>query len=866
MTGTLGTAWTYTNTSSLTIPFTALTGVTKLRARSSYSTVVANNSACSTYSYGETEDYFVNISMAVPCTGAPNPGNTLASANPACTGQTINFSLQYPTTGIGVTYQWNSNLNGPIAGATNSTYSMTYSGYDEIYCDVTCIYSGLTTSSNFIAVNQKPWYNCYCTPSYTSGTLGCFYGVINNVTLNTLNHNPACLNASPYTFQNTPTGSATTTLIPGQTYTLSVTSGYYNGVGVWIDWNQNGTYDASEFINISGNNNSAGVIWTGTATVTVPLTALSGITGMRVMTAYYCCYPAPIASTGACTAYTYGEDEDYLISITPLPAVPPTPVEVGTPNCASGGQIAASGSAPAGETWYWQTSATGTSTANNAASNLVIWANGTYYIRSQNNTYGTWSNGAASVTVTDFPVGPVDPSISSPANPACGAVTLISSTALAGTTNYWQGTNATGTSNAQVADNGSTNTPYSASSNTTYYLRAQDNTSFCWSNPVPVIVSIYPLPTAPILGATPGTVCPGSTVALTALAPSAPPSGYTTASIPYGPTTPPATTNPGPVGDDVVSSSIPIGFNFNFYGTTYSSFIISTNGFISFDAAPGAGCCAGQALPSAVAPNNVVAVCWTDLNTAVSGNIDYYNLTSPNRMVIRWNNVGHYAGTAQVTSEIILYESGYIDIQNTSINSQGTMTQGIENSAGTIATPVPGRNASGWTAANDAYRFLPVQPIGFLWSPNGPGSGINAGDQTLANITITPPATTTYTMTLTDPTHGCINSGTITVGVASVPPAPVTVGGATLCGSGTATLTATGTGGTLNWYNQPSGGTLQGTGSPFTTPVINATTTYYVEEFNVLGQVHVLRLLHPIHRLFQFQQVQAQLLFVLDLM
>ena len=48
------------------------------------------------------------------------------------------------------------------------------------------------------------------------------------------------------------------------------------------------------------------------------------------------------------------------------------------------------------------------------------------------------------------------------------------------------------------------------------------------------------------------------------------------------------------------------------------------------------------------------------------------------------------------------------------------------------------------------------------------------------------------------------------------------------CGTGTVTLAATAGSGTLKWYPSASGGFAVGTGSPFTTPVINATTTYFV--------------------------------------
>lgn len=48
-----------------------------------------------------------------------------------------------------------------------------------------------------------------------------------------------------------------------------------------------------------------------------------------------------------------------------------------------------------------------------------------------------------------------------------------------------------------------------------------------------------------------------------------------------------------------------------------------------------------------------------------------------------------------------------------------------------------------------------------------------------------------------------------------------------LCGSGTATLTATGTG-TINWYNSPTSTTPIATGSSYTTPNLSSTTQYYV--------------------------------------
>lgn len=53
-----------------------------------------------------------------------------------------------------------------------------------------------------------------------------------------------------------------------------------------------------------------------------------------------------------------------------------------------------------------------------------------------------------------------------------------------------------------------------------------------------------------------------------------------------------------------------------------------------------------------------------------------------------------------------------------------------------------------------------------------------------------------------------------------------------LCGTGTVTLNATTDLGIVNWYNQPSGGTIIASGNQFTTPVITQNTTYYAEANN----------------------------------
>ncbi|MFM1874947.1 MAG: hypothetical protein RL266_684, partial [Bacteroidota bacterium] len=74
-------------------------------------------------------------------------------------------------------------------------------------------------------------------------------------------------------------------------------------------------------------------------------------------------------------------------------------------------------------------------------------------------------------------------------------------------------------------------------------------------------------------------------------------------------------------------------------------------------------------------------------------------------------------------------------------------------------------------------------------------------------------------------TPGCTSDRTAVV--AEIVEAP-SAQSASRCGSGPVTLTASGSG-TLNWYDAASGGNLINSGNSFTTPPLNATTSYFVE-------------------------------------
>jgi hypothetical protein len=74
----------------------------------------------------------------------------------------------------------------------------------------------------------------------------------------------------------------------------------------------------------------------------------------------------------------------------------------------------------------------------------------------------------------------------------------------------------------------------------------------------------------------------------------------------------------------------------------------------------------------------------------------------------------------------------------------------------------------------------------------------------------------------------------VSVTVNATPVAP-TAAGAGICAGNTASLSATAPGGTYRWYDAASNGFLLATSSNYTTPVLNTTTTYYVDASSAAG-------------------------------
>ncbi|MES2388879.1 MAG: IPT/TIG domain-containing protein [Bacteroidota bacterium] len=178
--------------------------------------------------------------------------------------------------------------------------------------------AGTATSTNVFTVTA-PLVPTYCIP-VQSGVSPCVGTLISafSITGTSLNNNPInCPATSGTSYSIFPqAGNYTDTLKRSVAYTLKITTGgpSSSAVAVWIDYNQNGQYDATEMaysfpLNASGS--------TLTATVNIPSSAMIGTTGLRIRSRIT---GASIAATDACADFASGETQDYFVTIGYAPA------------------------------------------------------------------------------------------------------------------------------------------------------------------------------------------------------------------------------------------------------------------------------------------------------------------------------------------------------------------------------------------------------------------------------------------------------------------------------------------------------------------------------------------------------------------
>ena len=167
--------------------------------------------------------------------------------------------------------------------------------------------------------------------------------------------------------------------------------------------------------------------------------------------------------------------------------------------------------------------------------------------------------------------------------------------------------------------------------------------------------------------------------------------------------------------DDRRWGAFPIGFEFDFFGNTYSEFYVNSNCLVMFGEQSNAF--NNLSIPDATKPDNFIAAFWDDLAVDATGDIMYQTIgTAPNRkLIIQFNNMTFWGSDILLgTIQVILYEgSNNIQMQYRNIvdlvsgrASGNSATIGLENMDGTDGI-LTSFNTPGFVYSGRAIQYTP---------------------------------------------------------------------------------------------------------------------------------------------------------------
>ena len=282
---------------TFTVPTGTIGAATRMRVSLKYNGIPTS---CETFSYGEVEDYTVILGGGGGTdTQAPTAPTNLVASN--VTQTSVSLSWTASTDNVGVTgydvFQGTTNL-GSVTGTSanitglvaSTTYAFKVRAHDAA--------GNNSPFSNIVNVTTLSSSVTYCASKGNNSNYEWIdYVKLNNLTKSSGNDGGYKDNTS--LTANLPYGSNTIQYSAG-----FASSAYKEYWKIWIDYNQNGTFDSNELV-VSRTSSSSGTL---SSTFTVPTTALAGPTRMRVSMKYN-------AAQTACESFSYGEVEDYTVII-----------------------------------------------------------------------------------------------------------------------------------------------------------------------------------------------------------------------------------------------------------------------------------------------------------------------------------------------------------------------------------------------------------------------------------------------------------------------------------------------------------------------------------------------------------------------
>ena len=699
------------------------------------------------------------------CSGYPNNGTTVLSANSGCNGNTVNLSATGISTGVGIEYQWQIKTGSQWAsliGGQSALFSYTPTQDCQFRLKTTCLVSGLSSYSSVSSTYNV--LDCYLVPQTSNNTITTCTGTIYDHA-HTGNYSNNC--------------NGYTTIYPSN-----------NGSKVQLSGNLNceNNYDFLE-------------IYNGTTASGTPLYEGSGFQSVPAITSTH--------STGALTVKFYSDNSqtgvgfDLSISCaSPCSGTPTGGTSVissatGCPNVSV--DLSATGvSTESGITYQWQSS----TSANGPFANGSLGTTNSISVTPYTTTYyrlrSTCLNGGGQNYTN---VVSRTPAAATPGsgNSICGSGSVNLTATASGGSVQWYSAPSGGT----PLTTGNSYTTPNLTQSSCYFV----SSSGCPSERVPIIAGILPDPSSS--AGNDAAFCDGGNTQLNGSGSTGTGSGIST----Y----PNISTFES--GSDSWIQSTNDDFNWirDASGTGSSGTGPQSNGYNSssnYDFGANGSVYYMYSETSSPVSSGDKAELYKDFNmkdlSAASISFSYYMYAST-------TNIG--------PGELELKANGTtIWSSTTSYNGWRTASIDLSGFCGTPTVRLSFVSTSAGYRSDNTIDDITVSGstgnISYAWSP---ATGLSSTTST--NPTASPSSNTTYNLLVTAP-NGCTSSSNVDITVNALPTINATP--AARCDDGSVDLgAAPSSGTTVNWYTSATSSNSVGTGALFSTPVLSNTTTYY---------------------------------------
>ena len=726
--------------------------------------------------FGGDGDGFTLDKTAPICPTEPPVASFTASVTQICVGQTVTFTDT--STNIPSAWTWTFE-GGTPATSTDQNPVITYNT-PGVY-DVTLMAANYNGTNTVVATDQIIVY-AYPVITSTTPASRCDSGTVTlqaSTNVGTLNWYDA---ATGGTLVGTGTSFTTPSLSSTTTYYVESLNGVCSSSRSAVVATVNttptitsttpATRCGSGSVTISATA-SAGTIWWYDAPTAGTLLA-SGTSfspNVTVTTTYY----VETTLNGCTSARTA-----VVVTVNTTPTITST-----TPaSRCDAGTVTLQATASSG-TLNWYSAPTGGTSLGTGTSYTTpsISSTTTYYVEA---TLGTCNSTRTPVTATIN----VTPSITStsPSQVCDSGTVTLGATANAGTLNWYSSA-----SGGIVLGSGNSFTTPSISTTTTFYVEAVNGS--CTSVRVPVVATVNTTPT--ITSTTDATVCGQGGGTLFATASAGTVYWYNVAS-----------------GGSAITTGTSLsvsGGSGTFYAEAVNNGCVSVRVAVNYTYIPIPQI---TVVGSASRCGNGSVTLTTNSD---SGTINWYDAPVGGNLVA--------TGTSFTTPSLSSTTSYYVEAANgTCISASRTAITATINAIPVITSTTPASRCGDGSVTLQATASIGT--INWYNTPTG-GTLVATGG------TFTTPVLGTTTIYYVEVVNGGCNSARTAVNATVFAVATITsTTPASRCDTGSLTLNATSNVGTLSWYDAPSGGTLLGSGTSFSTPSISVSTTYYVEATN----------------------------------